>query len=436
EITNGPERGGGVGSALVIKTEVYPANATNRDVKWSSEDSEIADVVGTANGATVHLRKVGSTKIRVKPANGGKESVCVITVIPAGAVVNVTGVQVYPPSLLLGMGESSMLMAQVLPGHATDHGIEWSSSDEGVVKVDTNGIVTTLAPGSATISAISASDSRKYGECVVTVNQFVFMKGGMVPIGYNWGGTTGDYSNTTSTAISVAPFYIIETEVRYELWYEVRKWGEGCGYEFKHEGQEGSDGTAGAAPDPITGKDLPVTRVSWTDVVVWCNAYSEMTGKEAVYYDETGTILLRKAETVPDMIMVEKAKQLDRNGYRLPTGREWEYAARGGIPSQDSGAAWTYQWAGNNTAADDVSWNSDNAQGKIHPVRKKAANSAGLYDMSGNLFEWCFATLGDERVIRGGSWLYGAPDCSVASCETDYPDNWSSDVGVRLVCSR
>jgi formylglycine-generating enzyme required for sulfatase activity len=329
-----------------------------------------------------------------------------------------------------------MLMAQVLPGHATDHGIEWKSSDERVVKVDTNGIVTALKSGSATISATSASDSRKYGECVVTVNQFVFMKGGIVPSGYDWGGPEGTGGKTTSP-VSVAPFHISETEVRYELWYEVKKWGEGYGYKFVNEGKAGSSGSSGVEPIPAEDKDQPVTMVSWRDMVVWCNAYSEMTGKEAVYYDETGAILLRDATAgTPAGDTVDGATQQDRNGYRLPKEKEWEYAARGGVPS--SSEPWIYKYAGTDAYTELVNfaWYNDNSGNTTHLVRQKLANSAGLYDMNGNVWEWCFDKIEGSsfHVMRGGCWDSDVPDCPVARRRGNLPDSKYSNLGFRLVC--
>jgi formylglycine-generating enzyme required for sulfatase activity len=171
--------------------------------------------------------------------------------------------------------------------------------------------------------------------------------------------------------------------------------------------------------------------VSWQDVVVWCNAYSEMTGKEAVYYDSTGTTLLRDAT---DGTALNGATQQDRNGYRLPTEKEWEYAARGGVPSNDAGSAWTYKWAGTNTESelDKFMWYRKG----VNPVREKKPNSAGLYDMSGNASEFCFDKADTDRcVARGGGNLY-ASDYLVGFRISFVLNNTSFIYGFRLVYSR
>ncbi|MDR2865344.1 MAG: SUMF1/EgtB/PvdO family nonheme iron enzyme [Spirochaetaceae bacterium] len=435
EITNGTARGGGEGSVLVIKTEVYPAAATNREVEWSSSDSNIADVVGTASGATVHLLKAGSAEIRVKPANGGNESVCRIDVVSASSVVDVTSVELSASTLSLQVGGHPVtLIATVLPANATDKGIEWSSSEEGVVKVD-KGMVTARAAGTATITAISVNGKSASCEVEVAVpvnlpaiDTYRYIPGGTIVSGYKWGGTSGDGTIATSD-ISVAPFHIGKTAVRYELWYIVREWGEGHGYTFANKGKAGKSGTEGAFPI-APGKDEPVTMVSWRDVVVWCNAYSEITGKEEVYRDKNDNSVLKDSRQLVETL-IDETKIGYHDGYRLPMGTEWEYAARGGVPS--SSDPWAYQCAGSNTV-DDVSWYSGNSGSDTHPVGQKAANSAGLYDMSGNVWEWCFESLSTVRVVRGGSWYTGATFSSVAYHAYYGPGIVRNDLGFRPVC--
>jgi formylglycine-generating enzyme required for sulfatase activity len=130
--------------------------------------------------------------------------------------------------------------------------------------------------------------------------------------------------------------------------------------------------------------------------------------------------------------------------YRLPTEAEWEYAARGGSFSKG------YKYAGSNNP-DEVAWYDNNSGSKTHPVRMKKSNELGLYDMSGNVREWCSnwygsyssgsqtnptgPNTGDGRVFRGGSWVSGATGCLVSYRSYLGPDYRGNDFGFRLVFS-
>ena len=166
----------------------------------------------------------------------------------------------------------------------------------------------------------------------------------------------------------------------------------------------------GNNPSKFKGDNLPVDSVSWDDCQVFLSKLNRITGKL----------------------------------FRLPTEAEWEYAARGGNKSRG------YRYSGSNNLLD-VAWYDDNSGDKTHGVGTRQANELGIYDMSGNVWEWCQdgygaynsssqvnptgANSGSVRVYRGGSWFNLARHCRSSNRSYFSPDFRSSDFGLRLVLS-
>ena len=164
----------------------------------------------------------------------------------------------------------------------------------------------------------------------------------------------------------------------------------------------------GSNPSHFKGDSLPVENVSWLDVQEFIAKLNEATGKN----------------------------------YRLPTEAEWEYAARGGKKSKN------YKYSGSKKI-NEVAWYAENSNGTTHPVGTKKPNNLGIYDMSGNVYEWCndvyedyFGAVVDyqinitgeiARVIRGGGWKSEAHFCRVSFRNRSLQDSCTAFVGFRLV---
>jgi formylglycine-generating enzyme required for sulfatase activity len=217
----------------------------------------------------------------------------------------------------------------------------------------------------------------------------VFVKGGTFTMGATSEQGSGAASNEKPThSVTLSDYYIGKYEVTQAQWRAVM----------------------GNNPSYFKGDNLPVECVSWNDVQVFIQRLNERTGKN----------------------------------FRLPTEAEWEYAARGG--SQSKG----YKYSGSNTL-DDVAWYYSNSSSKIHPVGHKRPNELGIYDMSGNVWEWCQdwyggygsssqtnptgPSSGSYRVLRGGNRLDIANFCRVSFRSNYNPRTRYYDGGFRLACA-
>jgi formylglycine-generating enzyme required for sulfatase activity len=198
-------------------------------------------------------------------------------------------------------------------------------------------------------------------------------------------------------AVRVPTFSIGRTEVTWAEWQAVRDWAVPNGYSDL------------ASIGIGTGADYPVTNVTWHDALKWCNARSQKEGRTPVY--KVDGAVYKTGFSVP-------AVDVAANGYRLPSEEEWEFAARGGVQTRG------YTYSGSNTLKD-VGWFNENSVDKASPVASKAPNELGIFDMSGNVWEWCFSAKdgsATERAFRGGAWNGVGSVCSVASRNYFFPD--------------
>ncbi len=239
------------------------------------------------------------------------------------------------------------------------------------------------------IRAIPLSSNQTFTVNGVEFNM-VFVEGGTYTMGatLEQGSDAYDWEKPTHS-VTLSDYYIGETEVTQELWKAVM----------------------GKNPSYFKGNDLPVERVSYKDVQKFITKLNQKTGKT----------------------------------FRLPTEAEWEYAARGGKKSKG------YKYSGSNNI-NDVAWYYDNSNSKTHSVKTKQPNELGIYDMSGNVWEWCSdwygsyssysqtnpqgPSSGSYRVFRGGSWINFAWYCRVADRYYNYPSSRHDGLGFRLALSR
>ncbi len=272
-----------------------------------------------------------------------------------------------------------------------------------------------------------------------------------IPAGdFTMGDTLDGDTNAPAHSVNVSTFYMHKKEITKSQWSDVRTWGLQHGY-------TNMAGGAGKAANH------PVQKVTWYDVVKWCNAKSEQEGLTPCYYtDAAQTAVYRTGSTNIDNTMVKWSA----NGYRLPTEAEWEKAARGGLSGKRFpwGDTITHLQA-NYYSSNKYTYDVSTTRG-LHPVYglgltpytapvgSFAVNGYGLHDMAGNVREWCWdwydATYyvsspavdphgpasGANRMLRGGDWSYYAYG---SRCAYRYiggiPGTTSSHFGFRPVRS-
>lgn len=239
-------------------------------------------------------------------------------------------------------------------------------------------------------SSSTTSTTSLSAELNKLINNMVYVAGGTFTMGGTSEQSSDAYDDEEPThSVTLSSYYICKYEVTQALWRAVM----------------------GSNPSNFKGNNLPVENVSWNDCQTFINRLNSYTGRN----------------------------------FRLPTEAEWEFAARGGNYSRH------YKYSGSNYISD-VAWYDGNSGNRTHPIGTKQANELGLYDMSGNVYEWCSdwygsyssysqndptgPNSGSRRVLRGGSWDYIASFCRSSFRGYFTPGFRLNFLGLRLVLSQ
>lgn len=257
-----------------------------------------------------------------------------------------------------------------------------------IAVVVTGVILMLLQRGEGNIATLAKENNKT--EITIEINGVAIpmklIPGGTFTMGGSLEGIDYKDNELPAHSMKVESFYVSEYEVTQRLWTAVM----------------------GTNPSEFIGEQNPVESVSWYDCVEFTKKLSSLTGRT----------------------------------FRLPTEVEWEYAAKGGANQEN------YEFAGSNHIGD-VAWAASNSGKTTHPVGQKNCNGCGLYDMSGNVYEWCSSwyapytvetmnnplgpNSGEDKVFRGGSWKYSDTYCRVTYRPHTKPNGRYNNLGLRLV---
>ena len=430
-LTANPEiQGGKALKDSEITFTASPANSVSHEVdKWEVTGGQIVSG-GEDGSASVKVKITGDTTVKVT----FKEKPVYYTVSLVHEGGNLTANPVLQGGKAL---KDSEITFTASPANPSTHEVDkWEITGGQVLEGGGHG-------SSSAKVKITANTTVKVTFKLIdktyTVGSVEFTMKGIAAVNDALVGNN-DYNNNKPHTVSLSAYLIGETEVTQELWQAVM--GNNPSYFDGSSGKEPAEGE--------TQGKRPVEQVNWYHAIAFCNKLSLKLSLDPCYTVNVGGTPVDFESLTFDQIPTtynadwNKAElDMNKNGFRLPTEAEWEWAAKGGTD---------YKWAGTNTWTElkNYAWYDSNSGNKTHEVKKKSPNGYGLYDMSGNVWEWCWdwygdlptsleadyagAASGSIRVKRGGNWNGLEFYCHVGLRHYYFPDYVSDRTGLRLAC--
>jgi formylglycine-generating enzyme required for sulfatase activity len=476
------------GDTKTLTATVTPANATNKKVIWSSSDTDVAIV----SEGVVYPISPGDATITVTTQNGRKTAKATVTVPAPDVITDVTGVEMDKSILFLFYEESAdplftqqtaLLTHTVLPINATDKRVTWESGDSDVVTVTVNpstGVATVAVVGvGKTDITVKTVDGNKTATSAVTVVAKLPPPGNTIemvwiPPGTFMMGSPVDEPESYGNEIQ---HQVTLTEGFYMGIYPVRQ-GDFEDYMNAKPSTFPNVGDGNKFAEYQT--TFPVECVNWYEAIIFCNELSDMEGLSPAYTMYKATAPGATGTTMSGWTNIPANWSTDTNdwgtppssisfrwdnvrvvagsdGYRLPTEAQWEYACRAGTTTPFN--------TGDNITAAQANYRARfpyNGQedpdaalthGQPIPVGMYDPNVWGLYDMHGNVAEWCWdwhgsyirngagatdtdptgPATGENRVVRGGSWGSNGNQLRSAYRGGLIPSSFTNILGFRVV---
>lgn len=411
--------------------------------------------------------------------------------------VSVSSIGIFPVSdstnrIEISRGYFKQLSVFITPTNASNQNVTWKlETSVSGISIDQNGKVTVdvdaTSGTNAVVLAISQADNTKIAKAYIQVAQpspenMITVVSSLPSSAIIFPMKTDD---SGSGSIS-QKFAMSQTEITWELWKKVYDWattgscssstGKGC-YTFTSGFQAGVN-------IATTEDQQPVAKVNWRNSVIWCNAYTEWynanknpsTLLSVVYRDSSNNILRDATQKTGSIYDVDVATYNGAvvwnagatspagypgvptsTGFRLPTSEEWEFTARlqkdtvnyvASVPYASgvdiNGTTYYYTKGDSASGADenyskpvtkDFAWYNSNADSKTHEVGLKNANDLNIFDMGGNLAEWCFDSYNansTSRILRGGRWNGAVSSLRTGAWERLAPQQVSESTGFRV----